>query len=172
MDPERLPTPELIEHCRGHFGEAITSPASWVSIARTAMQALCARAEALSAEATARYQENSQLLEWLSALTIERDAARKERDTLLGEVGRLKDLLNRDRTGLAIALGAVRQTVKSYMWLANSGEWGCYDYTERTVETLRGEIKNAFRDIFRLAEEALKESGRRADAAFRPPEGR
>ena len=83
------------------------------------------------------------------------------------EVKRLKKLLDRDHTGLAAALVACRRVARSYGWIPD-GEWGCYEYHERTEEALREEVGRAFAEIDSLSETALQESGTRAGAAFVP----
>jgi len=82
------------------------------------------------------------------------------------EIERLRGLIDRDRTGLAAAFNAVQRIVKGYWWLAE-GEWGSYDYTQHNEGTLRNEIRHCLEQISSQASEALKESGRRADSAFR-----
>lgn len=90
---------------------------------------------------------------------------------LKAEVERLKGLLNRDHTGLAAGLNRCRQIGRGYFWIA-LGEWGSYDYTERTEQTLRMEIGNCLEEIEQTAVTALRESGVRAHAAFRPERDR
>lgn len=100
-------------------------------------------------------------------------AAEAESARLAAENQRLKKLLDRDHTGLASALSRVRELIGTaaehdgWAWIAR-GEWGPYDYTQRTPETLQQEIGNCFNEIEQVAETALRESGVRADAAFRP----
>ena len=82
------------------------------------------------------------------------------------EIVRLKNLIDRDRTGLADALNAVRRVARGYYWIA-LGEWGSYELDERTGKTLRKEVGMCLEEIERVAVDALRESGRRAGAAFR-----
>lgn len=84
---------------------------------------------------------------------------------LEAEVRRLKDLIDRDRTGLAEALSKCRGVVLSFWWIAN-GEWGCYEWEERTEQAFREEIGRCFEQVDKIAEDALVESGRRAFEAF------
>jgi hypothetical protein len=94
-------------------------------------------------------------------------AARQEREKLAEEVARLKGLIDRDRTGLAEALDACRKEIRSRWWIA-AGEWGSYEWHERTEKTFRAEVSAAFEAIESIAVNALAESGRRANAAFNP----
>src|SRR5574342_348092 len=55
----------------------------------------------------------------VAALEAEASEARKE-------VDRVRDLIVRDRTGLAAALNEVRRTLRGYDWIP-SNEWGSYD---------------------------------------------
>jgi hypothetical protein len=88
-------------------------------------------------------------------------------DEAQAEIARLKNLLDRDHTGLASALNDCRQAVRSWGWIP-AGEWGCYEYPERTEENLRKEVGQAFDQIEQTALTALRESGMRAGAAFVP----
>lgn len=81
------------------------------------------------------------------------------------EIKRLRDLIDRDKTGLANGLAAIQNVLKGFAWLA-AGEWGSYSHEEQTQETLRKEIGWAFETIGELAERHLNQSGLRADAAF------
>lgn len=90
------------------------------------------------------------------------------------EVARLKDLLQRDRTGLAGALAQVRRIVGDsaspyvgYSWIP-AGEWGCYEEHEQTEANLRAEVGRCFDEIAAVAEQGLRESGTRVNAAFHP----
>jgi hypothetical protein len=58
---------------------------------------------------------------------------------LRGQVYELKRLIEFDRTGLAKALGAVIGLVNSWGWIP-SGEWGSYEWDERTEKAIRAEI--------------------------------
>jgi hypothetical protein len=84
---------------------------------------------------------------------------------LTAEVERLRELINRDRTGLAAGLNAVLKVVEGYRWLA-AGEWASYSHEEHTQETLRREIGWAFDALAEIASRHLRQSGLRADAAF------
>jgi hypothetical protein len=86
-----------------------------------------------------------------------------ENNHLKSEVERLKDLLHRDRTGLAHALSEVRQIADGYSWLGR-GEWGLYGEDEQTEGTLRKEIGDALDAIASRVETALRSSGNLAHA--------
>lgn len=86
---------------------------------------------------------------------------------LQAECDRLRSLIEYDRTGLAAALVRVRGIAAGYSWLA-VGEWGSYEYHERTEENLRREIGDCLAAIDDAAAKALAESGCNAVAAFRP----
>ncbi len=98
------------------------------------------------------------------------DELEQENLRLRSEVLRLRNLLDRDRTGLARALALVRGEVCSHGWLAERGNWGCYEWNERAEIAFRTEVAAAFDVIDRLAEEALRESGKRASQAYHPEE--
>lgn len=83
------------------------------------------------------------------------------------EIARLKSLIDRDRTGLANALNGVRQVFNSYYWIA-VGEWGNYEWQERTEKHFRAEIKRCFDEAEKIAVDALRKSGSLANEAFRP----
>ena len=97
---------------------------------------------------------------------------------LRAEVDRLQKLLDRDRTGLAAALNQIlllvggRPPSAGWGWPAEEGNWGCYTWEERTTKIIREEIGRCFGEIASVAETALRESGVRADAAFRPEKDR
>lgn len=93
-------------------------------------------------------------------------AAEAERDAGKAEIARLRGLIDRDRTGLAAGLSAIQKVVAGYAWLP-AGEWGSYSYEEHTHETLRKEIGWAFDAVNEIASRHLRQSGDRADAAFR-----
>lgn len=82
------------------------------------------------------------------------------------EVARLKRLIERDRTGLAAGLAQVRQIVKSWSWLGNNEDWGCYSWPERTVEALRGEMEQCLEAVEKAALGALQRSGVNVTEAF------
>lgn len=95
------------------------------------------------------------------------DSLEDEVARLTAENERLKQLLDRDQTGLAAGLNAVRGVIGSYSWIP-LGEWGSYEWHERTENTFRAEVGRCFEEAERLATEALRISGKRANAAFRP----
>lgn len=90
---------------------------------------------------------------------------------LAAEVMRVRDLINRDRTGLASALNGVRRILEGFSWLGEDGVWGCYAWDERRVETLRREFRALFDKASEVISRGLRESGLRADMAFHPSMG-
>ena len=64
------------------------------------------------------------------------NSLKRERDRLARRVDELKAALDRDKTGHTHALARVREIARMYAWIP-AGEWGCYDYTKQTCETLR-----------------------------------
>lgn len=86
---------------------------------------------------------------------------------LRAEVIRVRGLINVDRTGLAAGLAEVRKLLQGYNWIPD-GHWGSYSDEEQSEALLRKEVGYAFAAIEKVAKEALAESGRRADSAFRP----
>jgi len=107
------------------------------------------------------------LFDDLRAATARSEKAERERDELGAEVERLRKLLDRDQTGLARSLNAVRKILIGYAWIPD-GEWGSYHEEERTFTTLRAEIGRAFAASHAVIDEGLRESGRRANEAFHP----
>jgi len=87
------------------------------------------------------------------------------------EVARLKGLIERDRTGLAAGLDAVRKRLASSFWLGNEGEWGSYEWPERTERAWRGEVRQLLEETDSLALAALRASGDRVTEAFHGPAG-
>ena len=81
------------------------------------------------------------------------------------EIERLKQLINRDKTGLANALNAVRQVLRGYSWIP-AGEWGSYEWHERTEKAFRDEIGRCFDEAEKIAVDALRASGDLANEAF------
>jgi hypothetical protein len=92
--------------------------------------------------------------------------AAREADTLRGENSRLRDALNRDKTGLAAALVEVRSVAQGYRWIPD-GEWGSHSWEEHTTETLRRETGWALGSIEDIARKALEASGTLATNAIR-----
>ena len=86
------------------------------------------------------------------------------------EIARLKALIDRDRTGLAEALAKCLGVIRGYDWLGDADEcpWGFYEWNERTEKVFREEVGRAFAEITKTANDALRESGRRAFEAFYP----
>jgi hypothetical protein len=98
------------------------------------------------------------LLERIARLQADRARLTRERDEL-------KQAIELDRTGLAIALDNIRKTIVSYGWLP-AGEWGCYSWHERTEQNFRAEVGRAFDAISELATDALRKSAALANGAF------
>lgn len=114
-------------------------------------------ARALAEDARA---QNAKLSVECDVLKAKLAESERERDAA-------RELINRDRTGLANALAGVLKLVQGCSWIGN-GEWGSYDYTQQTEATLRSEW-SAFEDqSVALIRRALRESGYRADHAFHP----
>lgn len=78
----------------------------------------------------------------------------------------MKCLIDRDRTGLAKGLNDVRLVLRGYGWIP-AGEWGSYEWDERTEKHFRAEIGRCFEQADGIAVKALRESGDRANEAFR-----
>lgn len=89
------------------------------------------------------------------------------------EIERLRDLLDRDRTGLAAALNAIRVVTRGYGWIP-SGELGCYtspgcgEGGELTEKALRAECGRLIDEVTRIASDGLAKSATLATAAFSP----
>lgn len=79
----------------------------------------------------------------------------------------LRNALEVDRTGLGRALSNIRMFLQGCSWMAD-GEWGSYDNEERTIGTLRAELREVFKTIDSMAEEALRESGDLAQLTLFP----
>lgn len=91
-------------------------------------------------------------------------AAPDARDERIRE---LEGALDRDKTGLGSGLNRVREIAKGYGWIS-AGEWGSYDYTERTEETLRREVGWCLEAIEKAARETLEASGALAQSTLCP----
>lgn len=74
-----------------------------------------------------------------------------------------REAILRDHTGLADTINNMIVVVKGYDWITR-GEWGSYDYTEQTVETLQQEVSNCFRELLLIGNRGLNESGNRSFA--------
>lgn len=82
------------------------------------------------------------------------------------EVRRGRELITRDRTGLAEGLNAVRKLLKGFRWLGDPGDWSSYSNEERSIETLRREMASCITQAEELCGKALYASGARADSSF------
>src|SRR5512147_552883 len=126
----------------------------------------CVVAWALASEYAA--DRGGQFARLFDMLTMARRALKKDAARIAEleqEVRRLRHLIAIDRTGLAAGLDKVRSIVDGFAWLANDGEWGSYDYTNHSSETLRAEIGACFDQVGEVIEATLKASGDRADSA-------
>ena len=68
-----------------------------------------------------------------------------------------------DHTGLAYSISKMIEVINGYDWIAR-GEWGSYDPSERTVETLQKEISSCFDELIKIGKFGLKNSGKRSFA--------
>jgi len=86
-----------------------------------------------------------------------------ERERVLDEKYQLiRNVINIDQSGLAEALTKIRALAKGYDWIPN-GEWGSYDYTKRTIETLQKECGFLLAEIEKISYEGLRDSGERVN---------
>lgn len=79
---------------------------------------------------------------------------------------KVRDVINIDRTGLAAGLNHVQAVARGWSWIAE-GTWGPYSYEYQTVETLQREVSYLITSVLSACDRALKQSGKRADAAAR-----
>lgn len=86
-------------------------------------------------------------------------AAAQERERL---ATLCRNVINTDKTGLAEALNKISILAKGYDWIPN-GEWGSYDYTQRTVETLQKEVGFLLSELEKISYEGLRDSGIRVN---------
>lgn len=77
-----------------------------------------------------------------------------------------RNIINTDKSGLAMALDRIRRVAKGYAWIPLN-EWGSYEYTERTTTTLQKEVGFMLQEIDNIADLALKESGERVNVHIR-----
>ena len=88
---------------------------------------------------------------------------------LEAEVARVRTLIDIDRTGLAAGLDEVRRIVRGWEWLAEpEGGAGSYTYEEWNEATIRREVNDLITSVNAAITTALRESGDRADSAYRP----
>jgi hypothetical protein len=76
----------------------------------------------------------------------------------------VRTVIDRDRSGLAAGLSHVQAIARGYRWIPE-GEWGSYDYTMQTEQTLREECGNLIRGVVDGCMRYLVASGKRADDA-------
>lgn len=79
------------------------------------------------------------------------------------EVERLRDLLDRDRTGLAEGLNAVRKIVSGFDWICDGR--GPYEWDD---DRYRLEVGSLISQVLDVSREALARSGDVAALAFCP----
>lgn len=99
---------------------------------------------------------------------IEDLAAALESDRALlqeaqAEVLRVRDLINRDKTGLAQAIDEMVKEAQGRLWIVESR--GSYEWDD---ERYRKEAGLALRAVVMLGKKALTNSGALADSAFHP----
>ena len=80
-----------------------------------------------------------------------------------------RNILNTDKSGLSFGLARCKQIAEGYRWIPR-GEWGCYDHTERTIETLQKEVGYLIEEIVNVCEQSLRESGERVNVNIREVE--
>lgn len=91
------------------------------------------------------------------------DDADKEIAKLSAEVARLKALIERDKTGLALGLNKIQRIAKSFDWICEGR--GPYEYDD---DRYRMEVGSLIVQVLAVAEEHLHASGELANEAFRP----
>lgn len=101
-----------------------------------------------------------------SAIAASAESARKYAEAAV-RVAELEGALDRDKTGLGTGLNRVCELARGYGWIS-AGEWGSYDYTQRTEETLRREVGWCLEAIEKTAREALEASGTLAQKTLCP----
>lgn len=79
------------------------------------------------------------------------------------EIWRLKELINRDRTGLALGLNTVIQIAKGFDWICEGR--GPYEYDD---DRYRMEVGSLITKVIDTADKCLFASGERANEAFHP----
>ena len=103
-------------------------------------------------------------------MTPEEEEARMrgdEREKVLEKKSKLiRDVISKDQSGLAEALAKIRTLAKGYDWIP-AGEWGSYDYTRHTVETLQKECGYLLAEVEKISDEGLRDSGNRVTAHIR-----
>jgi hypothetical protein len=91
------------------------------------------------------------------------DDAIKHIEASDAEIVRIKDLIDRDRTGLAAGLNEVKRVAAGWDWLCEGR--GPYEYDD---DRYRMEIGALISKVVDVANAALKASGDRANEAFIP----
>lgn len=103
-------------------------------------------------------------------MTPEEEEARMrgdEREKVLEKKSKLiRDVISKDQSGLAEALAKIRTLAKGYDWIP-AGEWGSYDYTRHTVETLQKECGYLLAEVEKISYDGLRDSGNRVTAHVR-----
>jgi len=98
--------------------------------------------------------------------TIKAEAAAEEREKMFLTV---RNVINTDCSGLAAALANIRERANGYRWIPDN-EWGDYDYTQQTVETLQKECGCLIDEIEKISYEGLRDSGNRIIAHIKEVE--
>ncbi len=83
--------------------------------------------------------------------------------SLRAEVARLRELLHRDRSGLALAVARMVKDASGRLWVTEGR--GSYEWNDDRYKEEAGE---ALRSIIAIGKEALAASGIRADEALHP----
>jgi len=88
----------------------------------------------------------------------------------VNEIKRLQAAVDRDKTGLAAGLNAVRKRLRGSSWLGESGAWGSYENGDRTEDNLRKEFAACLEEAEQIACAALRASGTLATKTLRGEE--
>lgn len=163
------PTPESVEAARGLVYKVLDDLECLMGrrLVRVIAEYLTRNDRELTRWVNQEIREKTECLQQSFVVEAERRMrAQPEVDELKQEVGRLKGLIERDRTGLAAGLAQVRQIAKSWSWLGDNEDWGCYSWPERTVEALRSEMERCLDAVEKAALGALQRSGANVTEAF------
>jgi hypothetical protein len=86
-----------------------------------------------------------------------------QRDAARDEVKRVRELINRDRTGLAQAVDEIVKEAQGRLWIVEGR--GSYEWND---DGYRKETGFALRAVIEIGKKALNDSGKLADSAFHP----